>query len=175
MLKKLGQYIVFSSAPQDNRREVTKKSAQMSESFDVLSLIKGWHDIAGDKLSEHTIPLKNQNGTLVILSNHSAFANELSFMELILKKKIFAKFPSLEKSIKKIKFIVDSTHFQKQYSHFVAVPQKIQKENQQTLHKFSPEFIRLRKEAEEFFRDLEDEEVKKSMISLYIQSGNSKA
>ena len=175
MLKKLGQFIDFGSSAPQGRRDDPKKSAQMSDSFDFLSLIKGWREIAGDKLSEHTIPLKNQNGTLVILSNHSAFANELSYMELLLKKKIFARFPSLEKSIKNIKFIVDSTHFQKQYSQFVIQPHKIVKENQQTLHQFSPEFIRLRKEAEEIFRDIEDAEIKKSMISLYIQSGNNKA
>ena len=178
MLKKLSQYIDFgSSAPQgqkDNHRSTQKKQSDAADSFDFLSLIKGWRDIAGEKLSEHTIPLKNQNGTLVILSNHSAFANELSYMEILLKKKIFTQFPSLEKSIKNIKFIVDSTHFDKQYNQFIVPAQKIKKQNQNTLHQFSPEFIRLRKEAEEIFKDMEDEEVKKSMISLYIQSGNFK-
>lgn len=180
MLKKLSQYIDFGpSATQgsrDNQKSSHRKQAgDAADSFDFLSLIKGWREIAGEKLSEHTIPLKNQNGTLVILSNHSAFANELSYMEVLLKKKIFAQFPGLEKSIKNIKFIVDSTHFDKQYSQFITPTQKIKKQNQNTLHQFSPEFIRLRKEAEELFRDMEDEEIKKSMISLYIQSGNFKA
>ncbi len=174
MLKKLSQFIQFDGPSQNNKRESTPKSQQLSESFDFISLIKAWKEIAGDKLSEHTIPLKNQNGTLVVLSNHSAFANELSFMELPLKKKIFAKFPNLEKSIHNIKFIVDSTHFAKQYTQFAQPTEKLKKQNENVLHKFSPEFIRLKKEAEEMFRDIEDLDNKEKLISLYIQSGSHK-
>ena len=174
MLKKLSQFIDFQGSAPRSRKDETAKSAQISESFDFLSLIKAWKEIAGDKLSEHTIPLKNQNGTLLVLSNHSAFANELSFMELPLKKKIFAKFPNLEKSILNIKFIVDSTHFSKQYSQFILPSEKIKKKNENLLHPFSPEFRKLKKEAEELFRDLDDPEIKERMISLYIQSGNFK-
>jgi mevalonate kinase len=172
MLKKLSQYIDFDGpAPRSSRTEV-KKTGQLSDSFDFISLIKAWKEIAGDKLSEHTIPLKNQNGTLVVLSNHSAFANELSYMELPLKKKIFAKFPNLEKTILNIKFIVDSTHFSKQYSQFVAPLEKIKKKNENTLHPFSPEFRRLKKEAEEIYGDILDHEIKEKMISLHIQAGS---
>ena len=172
MLKKLSQYIEFDGpAPRSTKKE-SGKSVQISDSFDFLSLIKAWREIAGEKLSEHTIPLKNQNGTLIVLSNHSAFANELSFMELPLKKKIFSKFPNLEKSIKNIKFIVDSTHFSKQYLQFVAPTEKIKKKNENILHPYSPEFRKLKKEAEELFSDISDLEIKESMISLYIQSGS---
>jgi hypothetical protein len=88
-------------------------------------------------------------------------------MELPLKKKIFEKFPALEKSILSIKFIVDSTHFAKQYEQFIT---PIEKKKAQALHPYSPEFRRLKKEAEELFCDLEDPEIKEKMISLYIQS-----
>jgi hypothetical protein len=172
MLKKLSQFIEFDGPAKQNRRDVTTKSQQLSDSFDFISLIKAWKEIAGDKLSQHTIPLKNQNGTLMVLSNHSAFANELSYMELPLKKKIFAKFPALEKSILNIKFIVDSTHFTKQYTQFVLPNEKTKKQIANQLHPFSPEFRKLKKEAEELFADLEDPEIKEKMISLYIQSGS---
>lgn len=164
MLKKLSHFIETS----DNHSSSYKKEkAHLHDSFDFLALIRGWKEIAGAKLSEHTIPLKNQNGVLIVLSNHSAFANELSYMELPLKKKIIEKFPALEKQILSIKFIVDSTHFSKQYEQFIT---PMEKKKAQTLHPYSPEFRKLKKEAEEFFADLEDPELKEKMISLYIQS-----
>lgn len=164
MLKKLSQFIDYQGP---DRGTYKKDKLHLQESFDFMALIKAWKEIAGPKLSEHTIPLKNQNKILIILSNHSAFANELSYMELQLKKKIFDKFPNLEKSIAGIKFIVDSTHFSQQYNLFVA---PIEKKQNLALHPYSPEFRKLKKEAEEFFKDLEDSEVKENMISLYIQS-----
>lgn len=172
MLKKLSQFIEFEGPAPRTSKNDTKKSQQLSQSFDFLSLIKAWREIAGEKLSEHTIPLKNQHGTLVILSNHSAFANELSFMEVPLKKKIFAKFPNLDKAIVSIKFIVDSTHFEQQYSQFIAPLEKIKSNNSQKLHPFSPEFRRLKKEAELAFHDIDDLEIKEKLISLYIQTGS---
>ena len=165
MLKKLSQYIDYQGP--DRSSTYKKDKAHLQESFDFMALIKAWKEIAGAKLSEHTIPLKNQNKILIVLSNHSAFANELSYMELQLKKKIFDKFPNLEKSIIGIKFIVDSTHFSQQYNQFIA---PLEKKQSMALHPYSPEFRKLKKEAEEFFKDLEDNEVKENMISLYIQS-----
>jgi hypothetical protein len=168
MLKKLSLFIDSPNrGPHSENSFKKEKGSFTKESFDFLSLIRSWKDIAGNKLSEHTIPLKNQNGTLVILSNHSAIANELSYMELPLKRKIFEKFPNLEKSILSIKFIIDSTHFQKQYQQFI-VP--TEKKKIQNLHPFSPEFRKLKKEAVDFFLDIEDADLKEKMISLYIQS-----
>lgn len=168
MLKKLSTFIdsPYSSKPSDNSSQ-KGKSGVIKESFDFLALIRAWKDIAGAKLAEHTIPLKNQNGTLIILSNHSAFANVLSYMELELKRKIVEKFPTLEKSILSIKFIVDTTHFSQQYQQFIT---PIEKKKTNTLHAHSPEFKRLKKEAEELFLDLEDPELKEKMISIYMQS-----
>ena len=165
MLKKLSLFIESS-----NNSEEKNKSSKLnySDSFDFLALIKAWPEIAGSKLSEHTIPLKNQNGTLIILSNHAAFANELSFMELPLKKKIFERFPKLEKNILSIKFIVDSTFFSKQYDHFVTSTQD--KKTQNTLHPLSPEYRKLKKEADSLFSEIIDEEMKAHLSSLYIQS-----
>lgn len=171
MLKKLSLFIDSERGASPNEK-ASKTSSALGESFDFLSLIRAWKEIAGDKLSEHTVPLKNQNGTLIVLSNHAAFANELSFMELPLKKKIFARFPNLEKTIKSIKFIVDSTHFERQYAQFVAPLEKIQ---EQVLHPYSPEFKRLKKEAEVLFADITDPEIKERMISLFLQSGAGKS
>lgn len=164
MLKKLSQFIDSPTAGQNSFK---KDKAHLHESFDFLALIRAWKEIAGAKLAEHTIPLKNQNGTLIILSNHSAFAAELSYMELPLKKKIVEKFPNLEKSILSIKFIVDSTHFTQQYDQFIA---PVEKKQRSALHPYSPEFRQLKREAEELFANLDDAEIKEKMISLYIQN-----
>lgn len=176
MLKKISQFIDSQgpSAPSEKGMK-TPKSQVIGDSFNFLSLIRSWKQIAGEKFAEHTIPLKNQNGTLVILSNHSVFANELSYHELLLKQKIFVLFPELEKSIKNIKFIVDSTHFDKQYEQFVTLPSKNKDNVQQIFHKHSPEFKRLKKEAESMFAEIEDTELKEQMISLFIQSAAAKA
>jgi mevalonate kinase len=164
MLKKLSHFI---DSGENSSNSYKKDKAHLHESFDFLALIRSWKEIAGAKLAEHTIPLKNNNGTLVILSNHSAIANELSYMELPLKKKIFEKFPTLEKSILSIKFIVDTTHFSKQYEQFIT---PMEKKKAQTLHPFSPELRKLKREAEELFSEINDPEIKEKMMSLYIQT-----
>jgi hypothetical protein len=167
MLKKLSTFI---NNTQVKATDKDLRNNYISESFDFLALIRSWPEIAGDKLSEHTIPLKNQNGTLMILSNHSAFANELSFMELPLKKKIFAKFPNLTNSIHALKFIVDTTHFEEQYNRFVVTAKE--KKEVFTLHPHSPEFKKLKKEASMLFEEISDPELKENFISLYMQSKN---
>ena len=169
MLKKLSNFIDFSAKNSETQSYRTDSFSKNSDSFDFLSLIKTWPTIAGKKLSEHTIPLKNQNGILIILSNHSAFASEMKFMELPLKKKIFEAFPNLEKSIKSISFVVDSTHFQKQMEVFQA-QSKENKENVSLPHPYSPEAKKLAKEADELFKEIEDDELKKTFSSLYIQN-----
>jgi hypothetical protein len=165
MLKKLSTFI---DSKTNNIQGNEYKNSRSSDSFDFLALIRSWPEIAGAKLSEHTIPLKNQNGTLLILSNHSAFANELSFMELPLKKKIFLKFPSLTNSIFSLKFVVDTTHFEEQYKRFATPSKEIKEQNM--LHPHSPEFKKLKKEAQVFFDQVTDDELKDKMISLYIQT-----
>jgi hypothetical protein len=165
MLKRLSTFIDNKTT---NIQKNEYKNSKVSDSFDFLSLIRSWPEIAGAKLSEHTIPLKNQNGTLLILSNHSAFANELSFMELPLKKKIFQKFPSLTNTILSLKFIVDTTHFDEQFKRFSPTSKTINE--QQALHPHSPEFKVLKKDATALFESITDLELKESMISLYIQS-----
>jgi len=176
MLKKISQFIDSQGpTPSEKSAKSTPQSKKIEDGFNFLNLIRSWKQIAGEKFAEHTIPLKNQNGTLVILSNHSVFANELSYHELLLKQKIFVLFPELEKSIKNIKFIVDSTHFDKQYEQFVTLPSKNKENIQQVFHKHSPEFKRLKKEADSMFAEIEDAELKEQMISLYIQSAAAKA
>jgi hypothetical protein len=179
MLKKLSSFIEIQSSDQkytdqssqykNSYSGFSSKNSKNKNQFDFIHLIQSWKEIAGSKLSEHTIPLKNQNGSLIILSNHSAFANEMKFMEIPLKKKIFQKFPNLEQNIKTIQFIVDSTHFEVQKNNFATIIEKVEKKADKP-HPFSPEYKKLQREALELFNNVEDEELKKSLTSLYVQS-----
>lgn len=169
MMKKLATFLDTKSGNTKANSSEFYRNSKYEEGFDFISLIQSWPDIAGAKLSEHTIPLKNTNGTLTVLSNHSAFASEMKFMELPLKKKIFQKFPNLEGKIKTIHFIVDSTHFNQQKEIFTKISKESKKEIELP-HPFSPEGKKLKKEAEEFVSEIKDDELKKSFESLYIQS-----
>ncbi len=143
------------------------KKLETYEAFNFIELIRKWPDIIGDKFAEHTIPLKNTHQTLVILSDHSAFSHALSNMEVELKRKILVQFPKLSQSIKGLKFIVDAEHFKTQK---VLIEKNIDKKPKfKQLHPYSPEFKKLTNDANELFKDITDEDLKKSFIALYFQ------
>ncbi len=146
-----------------------KKQKVIKEAFDFLNLIKSWPKIVGDRLASRTIPLKNQYKTLTILSNHSAFSEQLSFMSDKIIEKINHFYPELQGYITQIKFITNPSHFQ---SHQVRA-KKLQGPNpaaiKEITHKFSPFDRNLLKEADHIFKDIEDEKVRKSLESIFIQ------
>jgi hypothetical protein len=148
--------------------------AQLKESFDFIALIGKWQEIVGDRISKHTIPLKIQYKTLYVLTNHAAFSQEVAFMEPMLKKSIFEAFPSLNGLIDKIYFQVNSEFFlQKRAIHEKIINRGSGKE-EFVFHQYSPHYQRLKKEAEEHFSDIEDEDTKNSLVSIYIQNAYRK-
>ncbi len=151
-----------------NLNSSLQKKLEINDAFNFIELIKIWPEIVGNKIAEHTIPLKNTHNTLVILSNHSVFVQELSFMEVELRKKILIKFPNLAGSIKQLKFIVDSDYFQTQKKFQQVTVTK--KSKYEPPHPFSPEFKKLKIEAEQAMKDIEDPDLKKNLISLYFQA-----
>jgi len=165
----------FDSAPKERSKNYRKKrGAYEPEVFDFLSLIKFWPEIIGPKLAKHTIPIKNKNKTLYIMTAHSAFSEQLSFMEANIKNKIFKKFPNLRGTIK-------SLYFQTNPAYFENKPTTIQEENfsvsgkeKTALHPFSPEYKRLKSMADDQFADIEDGEIKESLTSIFIQNSNKK-
>lgn len=174
MLKKLSHLLdTYVTPPSESRvprhRVQSFNKSKVKSSFDFIHLIRDWKEIVGEKLSTHTIPVKNQQGTLYVLSNHSLFASELKYMEPILKKRIFEKFPMLEKDIRTLHFIVNSAHFEEHKNNF----SYLNKETQIKIklpHPFSPEFKEAQKEACILFENIDDEDLKKNFISLYIQN-----
>ncbi len=79
--------------------------------FDFIQLTQQWPDIVGPWLGQFTRPLKLSQGLFIIVTKHSVFAQELSYMEGTLKQKIEGHFPKLQGEITKIRFQVASQYF----------------------------------------------------------------
>ncbi|MCK5073695.1 MAG: DUF721 domain-containing protein [Bacteriovoracaceae bacterium] len=171
MFKTLSSLIQNFDVPAGGRTKNYSKKNKYEESFDFLKLIKAWPEIVGNKLAEHTVPLKNTYKTLTILANHPAFATELSFMEEILKKKIFEHFPGLRPNISRIKFQTGNRFFENKKKLMEKSSGNHQnKRKNTTLHPYSPQFRLLKEEACEIFKDVTDNELKETLTSIFIQN-----
>lgn len=152
----------------------SKKAAFSEQTFDFFALIEAWPEIVGQRLGKYTIPLKNHNNCLTVLTNHSAFSQDLGFLEEEIKKKVIKKFSSLSGKISRINFIYNTQHFQTQVDmaqNFTKAPTEQEKiKEEKIFHKFSPQYKALKSQADELFNDLEDEEVRESLTSIYIQN-----
>jgi hypothetical protein len=135
--------------------------------FDFLNLIKKWPEIVGEKLASVTSPLRLRGQTLMIVTKHSIYSQELSFLGETIKKEIFKFFPELKSIIEKINFQTQESFFN----------EKKEVQGKSTLelkiHPQSPIYKKLNVEAERLFADVEDQDLKKILVSIYIQSFNS--
>jgi len=168
MFKKISSLLSEHEVSNFKGQKSFKNKKSTNESFDFLKLIDRWPEIVGQKLSLHTIPLKNQNKTLTVLSNHSAFSEQLKFMEEPIKEKIFVAFPSLKGSIHRIIFQTNPSFFQKKKTIINEKREDLQRK-QQTIHPESPYFKKYRAEALEYFQQIDDTDLKEELVSLYIQ------
>ncbi|WP_164848228.1 DUF721 domain-containing protein [Halobacteriovorax sp. HLS] len=145
-----------------------------NETFDFFALIEAWPEIVGPRIGKYTIPLKNQNNCLTVLTNHSAFSQELGFLEEEIKNKIITRFNSLKGKISRINFIYNSHHFTTQVdmaAKFVKnKPKEREVKEEIIFHKFSPQYKKLKAQADELFNDLDDLELKESLTSIFIQN-----
>lgn len=152
-----------------------RKKHISSEIFDFLELIERWEEIVGPKLAKVTIPLKNQGQTLTILTNHSAYSQALSYMEETLKSKLFQIFPLLQTKIKKFNFQVSTAHFDKTKADLekranLGKKAQVLKKQQTTFHPQNPAYKKMKAQAEAEFSHIEDEEIRKSLVSIYLQN-----
>lgn len=136
------------------------------DSFDFLSLIREWEHIVGPTLGKNTVPLKINNKSLVVLTGHSAFSEQLSFMETIIRDKIIATFPKLKNAFNRIYFQADNNFFKEQKERMA----KVEKKPEVTFHKYSPQYKALSQEANKLFTDVDDEDMRDMLRSIYIQS-----
>lgn len=134
------------------------------QTFDFLELVKKWPEIIGPALSAVTSPLKIKGDSLIIMSKHASYSQNISFLSEEIKQKIFALFPALKPIIKKLNFQTQESYFnQKQVEEAKkVVPPK--------LHPQDPRYKILKLEAERLFGDIEDKELKDLMMSIFIQS-----
>lgn len=178
-LKGLSNFLKeFNSYKKDNsynKSDLSKKrNSTALEVFDFLSLVKIWPEIVGPKLSNHTLPVKNSRGVLTVLTDHPAYGQELSFLQTVLIKKIESYFPSLKNKIQRLLFQNDPMFFKTKTDMMAklskAKPTNNQNEEQKKkYHPHSPEVKAVKAEALENFAHIQDEEIKNSLMSLYVQ------
>lgn len=136
------------------------------QTFDFLDLVTKWPDIIGPSLSQVTSPLKIKGDSLIIMSKHASYSQNISFLSEEIKQKIFVLFPQLKSVIKKL-------NFQTQESFFNQV-QTAQEEKKASappkLHPQDPRYKLAKAEAERIFADVNDPELKDILISIFIQS-----
>jgi hypothetical protein len=135
-------------------------------SFDFIQLINKWDKIVGDFLAEKTRPLKIKNGVLYILTNHPSFSQHLSFISDEIIQKVVTYYPSLRQSINKIYF-KNSTE---QQFKKIKESQETTKSNDSQNHKYNPDYKIKYKNAYLKFKNVEDDEIKEMLISIYIQN-----
>ena len=133
--------------------------------FDFLDLIKKWPEIVGPKLASVTSPLKIRQDSLFVITKHSSYSQELSFLSETIKKEVFKSFPNLKPIIKKLAFQTQENFFEQKAFQEAHLAQQSPK-----LHPQSPKYKLLKIEAERLFQDVEDSDLKQVLISLFIQS-----
>ena len=134
------------------------------QTFDFLELIESWPNIVGTALSKVTSPLKIKGDSLIIVSIHSSYSQNISFLSEEIKTNIFKLFPNLKSIIKKL-------NFQTQESFFTNKDKERKEAKiQSKFHPQDPKYKLIKIEAERLFSDVEELELRDLLISIYIQS-----
>lgn len=154
---------------ESKRREARKQRGFYTKTpatFDFIFLIKCWEDIVGNLMGKNSLPLKIKYDTLYITTKHAVFSQEMGFLSQDIIKKIEDRFSSLEGKIKKIKFTNNEFLFEQKKA--LSITSEQENSNKARLHPFSPEYKRRSFMAEELFKHVEDEEVKKILKDFYL-------
>jgi Dna[CI] antecedent, DciA len=135
------------------------------QTFDFIELVEKWPQIIGPALSKVTSPLKIKGDSLIIMSKHASYSQNISFLSEEIKQKVFSLFPQLKPIIKKLNFQTQESYFNQKENREEATKTLAPK-----FHPQDPRFKVLKVEAERLFQNVEDEELKKLLTSIYIQS-----
>lgn len=157
-------HLEVQELPGERRRGIKK------DVFDFLALMGRWKEIVGEKLVDHTYPLKNKNKVLYILTDHPVYAEQLSFMGELIKQKIFTAFPSLRSEIRELKFEqCERQLFEKLKPKIIGEQGSQEKKEIKSLHPQSPLYKKLKLEGDLVYKDISDKELRELLVSLYIQ------
>lgn len=149
-----------------------RSSNAHQEVFDFLNFVDKWPELVGQPFGSHTLPQKLTHGTLYLVTSHPAFSQGVSFMEKGLIENITKGFPGLKGKIRQLSFIVNAQVFNqaKEAQQTRSIKQSPENRSKNMPHRHSPEFKICRQRAEEIFSDIEDQESKELLISIYIQA-----
>lgn len=136
------------------------------QTFDFIDLVKRWPDIVGPKMAKVTSPLKLKNDSLFVVTTHSTYSHELSYLSEDIKVAIFKALPELRNIIKKIVYETQEGYFRERDK---VTAEKIE-QMKPRLHPQSPQYKIRKAEADRLFSGIEDEELRNMMISIFIQS-----
>lgn len=154
------------TVPKNDKRYSSPAGTITIHDFNFLELIEKWEQIIGPLVYKHTRPLKLNKKRLVIVTNHPAFSQQLSFLKDEILKKMKREFPSLG-SINDISFETNTELFNVQSQ---LVNKKVESSTAPKLHTLSPQYQALKTEAiavvKKYYGDHEFEEV---FIEIYLQ------
>lgn len=136
------------------------------QTFDFIVLLKRWPDIVGPKMAKVTSPLKLRHDSLIVVTTHSTYSHELSYLSEDIKAAIFKKLPELKPIIKKIIYETQENYFKLRDQ----VAEEKTVEQKPKLHPQSPQYKLKKAEAERLFGTIEDAELRSMMISIFIQA-----
>ena len=134
------------------------------QTFDFLELVQKWPEIIGPAFAKVTSPLKIKGDSLIIVTTHSSYSHNISYLSEELKQKIFVLFPALKPVIKKLNFQTQENFFQQKKAEEAKKP-VIPK-----LHPQDPRYKVMKQEADRLFGDIEETELRELMMSIFMQS-----
>lgn len=176
--KQLGRFIREYSTDQRSESLSSEKSMRWAThtALDFIRLVHCWPDIVGDFFAKNLKPLSQERGALVLLASHPAVSQEARFFQAELIEKIKTHLPRLGSTITHLRFVTSAKHFHQKYEESdpptpeVVAQAKLKARRAELLHPYCPRYRELKQEALKVFVDVEDEEIKNLMVSMYIQS-----
>lgn len=174
-LKSLGD--VFSHQKDDDELYLSDKKKRFyrkkkgyytreDSTFDFIFLLKAWEEIVGKMLAENSLPLKIKGKVLYVSTKHPIFSQEMGFLSVEIMGKIVEKFPVFETLINKIKYI--NNEYTRGFPNQAAASFHKKKQERPKLHPFSPEYKKLNFQAQELFKDIEDDEIRDILKAYYL-------